>query len=694
MVVGCAEQYIMDDIVVSGCGKAGMISILHNTTQKEQVTLQSQHEVVIESIPSTSPELIVSPSLSSSELDGEGMIDVSGGRLLILQVDIVLANSPSLIFVRMVGGDLTIKTCSFVGPKGNAASNNVDSSSFLCDWETGFLKLMDATTTITVTQMSHLSQGAINMKNGKLTMETCTFHDNSPPSISFSSLRHNIRCSEEGEIEIESLSAGDGMETPSAWISATDCSLAAKEEISRSPFFVPTLSSSSTSKLSKDKTGFDVTIEGTTLIPCSLFLEVFEKKKDGTEGQQKQVPLTQELASHFNDTSIVVSLPLSSLSSFDDSLEWRGRLAFGNDQITASSFVIQLSAAGRRSQAVLENMKWWLPLVIVLSLLLVIVVVVVIICWRRRRIQKNPTTMEEMKESTQLQMEDEKMDIVTDNRIGVLSIQTCAPSESNADTTQLNAPKSSDGLHDFENVEEALPCCGDMKNTVYVSKDRTLYNALHSENKWDVRIRQAQLQLVKGLKEVEKKDRTAAILRALTAHNILFDSKENVCLKMNPDVTTHTHRPTWTQQTPPDQHTQQEQPEQGSTMGTNESKQIVAPQTERVNEGVRWLAPEVIENKPHINSGHGAVFSLGLILWEMETGSVPFGEQDAVNASRQIVTGVVPKLELVENAEMRELISQCLSLEPDDRPDFDTIESTLSLIPAGQSINPKEFVQS
>ncbi|KAK2961706.1 hypothetical protein BLNAU_3143 [Blattamonas nauphoetae] len=336
------------------------ISILHNTTQTEQVNILSDHEVVIESGPATSPELFVSPSLSSAELEGEGMVDVCGGRLWIHDVDILLSDFASLVFIRMVRGHLTIKSCSLTSTSPNL-SNSAD---LLCSWNGGAIVLDHTTTTITSSTLSELSFGAINMKGGSLTVETSAFHDNNPHSSSFPSLRQNIRCSGEGTLKIGSLSAGDGMETPSAWISVSDCSVTAKDDISRSPFFVPTLSSSSTSKLNKTENAFVLTINGTTLIPCSLVLEVFEKKKDGTDGLSKPFPLTEDSTSRFNDTSIVVSLPLSSLSSFDDSLEWRGRLGFGNDEITATSFLIQKNAADRRSQAVMENMKWWLPLVI------------------------------------------------------------------------------------------------------------------------------------------------------------------------------------------------------------------------------------------------------------------------------------------------------------------------------------------
>ncbi|KAK2963965.1 hypothetical protein BLNAU_1043 [Blattamonas nauphoetae] len=335
--------------IVEGLGISTLsILIIENTTQKEQVKIMSDHNVLIQSGPSTRPELFVSPSSASSELDGEGMIDVWGGRLRVHDVDVDLSDSPSLIFIRMVGGHLTIKSSSF-----STSSQLSHSEDSLCSWRGGAIVLDRSTTTITSTLLNGLSHGAIDMEGGSLKIETSSFHDNNPHSSSFPSLRRNIRCSEGGEIEIESLSGGDGMETPSAWISTSDCSLKAKETISRSPFFVPTLSSSSTSKLNEPQKTLSLIIKGTTLIPCSLFLEVFEKQKDGKDGQNVQIALSPPVCTMFTETELRLYLNLSSLSTLNTSLEWRGRLVFGAGQTTTSSFVVK-TAESESSKIVVD----------------------------------------------------------------------------------------------------------------------------------------------------------------------------------------------------------------------------------------------------------------------------------------------------------------------------------------------------
>ncbi|KAK2948044.1 hypothetical protein BLNAU_16991 [Blattamonas nauphoetae] len=96
------------------------------------------------------------------------------------------------------------------------------------------------------------------------------------------------------------------------------------------------------------------------------------------------------------------------------------------------------------------------------------------------------------------------------------------------------------------------------------------------------------------------------------------------------------------------------------------------------------MAPEQGKNT-EVNGKEVSVFRLGLVLYEMETGLVPFGETDAVNAHRQLETGIVPPLSKVSRPEMKDLILECLSLDPKRRPALSSIVSTLESI--GESPN-------
>ncbi|KAK2955439.1 hypothetical protein BLNAU_9667 [Blattamonas nauphoetae] len=669
--------------IVNGVGIASFsISIICNTTQTEQVRILSHHRVVIESGPSTKPELFVSPS---TKLEEEGMVDVSGGRLWIHQVDVVLSDSPSLIFIRMVEGHLSIETCSLVGPKGTPASTNIDSSTVLCAWTTGILNLVNSTTTITSTQMTRLSQGAITMKGGSLTIECGIFHDNSPLSTPFPSLRRNIRCSDGGEIEIGSLSGGDGMETPSAWLTVNDCALAAKESISRSPFFIPTLSSSSTSTLNKTSQAFDLTMEGTTLIPCSLFFEVFEKKKDGMEGQKVQIGLSEESTESFNETHIKISLPLSFMSTFEKSLEWRGRLVFGKNETTPSSFVIQKNSAERLAQAVKENMKWWIPLLISLVCLLLLIIVVVFICWRRRKQnkqRKNKTIKtEELDEDEAYRMElEQKMEETTPQKSvdHLIDLTDTRLSTHNSDPTSTSTPIE----HQYV---EVLGESGEVGVVDWMKAD-TLFDVLHRpEKKRTIEKKELSRKIVKGLIRVLGEHPTSEISTRFSPLWVLLN-KNMVQLRL---ATIPEGQQEGEQEIPNDTQHKKEGELADSFFGGR-----LSAVKSRTVEGQRWRAPELcrpLGEKIDVESA--LVFSLGLVLWEVWTGEVPWKEMDGANAGRQNEGGVQPNLKLVLDVEVRSLVEKCLSFDPKDRPSLKEVLSVLggteSVAPERETILPK-----
>ncbi|KAK2950290.1 hypothetical protein BLNAU_14782 [Blattamonas nauphoetae] len=654
------------------------VSIVHNTTQKEQVQIQSHHDILIESGPSTKPELFVSPSSSSSELEGEGMIEVVGGRLWLRDVDVVLTNSPSLIFIRMVGGHLTMETSSLT----STSTPMLNSDDVLCWWSGGAIVLEHATTTITSSTFSELSYGAINMKGGNLTIEGGIFHDNNPHFSSFPSLRHNIHCSGEGLLKIGSLSGGDGKaDRPHLWLSNEDCTLSGEDVNANAPFFIPTLSSSSTSLLNKTEHAFSLTMEGSTLIPCSLFLEVFEKKKDGSEGQAKQFPLTQESASHFNDTTIVMSLPVSSLSGLDKGLEWRGRLVYGLKKTTAS-FVIQKNSVDRAAQAMRENMKWWIPVLVSLVCLLLLIVMVVLICWRRRQQKKGDDTQELTAHEELAPMDAEKMDIVdNDPSLGAVRNNSAEGNEVHVISevgTNTKTFLNSGTAPNAHLCVEAIHCGGAFDTTT-VRKVDTLYNILHRQ---DTRVefsnRRLQRDLVEALKQLSAKEPMSELLTKLNPHNVMVSKEGRVSLKVKEDEA-KTDGQILTEQS-------------GFRPG-------VSGRTGNEQAGMRWEAPEVAkaretnaeggkgESRKEVNRIQASIFSLGLVLWEIETRCVPFGEMDAVNAARQLETGVHPNMLWVMNATLREALISCLSLNPSDRPSCDQILSVLDGLTGPPKIN-------
>ncbi|KAJ7549108.1 hypothetical protein O6H91_07G040200 [Diphasiastrum complanatum] len=61
----------------------------------------------------------------------------------------------------------------------------------------------------------------------------------------------------------------------------------------------------------------------------------------------------------------------------------------------------------------------------------------------------------------------------------------------------------------------------------------------------------------------------------------------------------------------------------------------------------RWMAPEMISHKPY--SRKVDVYSFGIILWELNTGLIPFEEMSAVQAAFAVVDKIVKELEQFED---------------------------------------------
>ncbi|VAH63433.1 unnamed protein product [Triticum turgidum subsp. durum] len=83
----------------------------------------------------------------------------------------------------------------------------------------------------------------------------------------------------------------------------------------------------------------------------------------------------------------------------------------------------------------------------------------------------------------------------------------------------------------------------------------------------------------------------------------------------------------------------------------------------------RWMAPEMMKHKPYGRKVD--VYSFGLILWEMLTGSVPYEDLTPFQAAFAVFDkNVRPAIPATCPAALRVLIEQCWALQADKRPEF------------------------
>ncbi|KAK2960757.1 hypothetical protein BLNAU_4154 [Blattamonas nauphoetae] len=646
-------------------------SLLDSTSLSSQMTIGSGMSVLIQNGTHSEPSLNI-PS-SAAESATSALIVVPSALLNIQNIDIVVDSSkPSFILIsasssRMILKDGLITIKSETGRSGNEMEE-------LCLWktglieliETGLIELIETGLNVTNNQFFNISQGVMRMKGGQVNIQGSIFTSNSPNHQNFPSARRNIVCSQGGTIHIGSLAAGDGTSLhPSAWISSEDCTVESAEVNAKSPFFIPTLSSDSTSKFDKKTKSFTLAIEGTILIPCSLFLKVIEIGKDGTEVNSTLIPLTQDSAASFAETRIAVTIHSSSMGSLDNSLEWRGRLVFGENQTTNNSFIVQKSSSGRLAQAVKDNMKWWIPLVVVLSCVLLALILVVVLLMRRRNSHKADKGKNNG-EQQELDQTDDQIDVLKDegnNDDNQHCLHTNGQRQLQGSPTHLE-PYS----QPLQNSNKVISVPAGQAAVVIVGEDQfglpkiedgfanaqdTLFNRLHGrEGETTLNIPQTRLGLVKAIEKLLFIRPNALALRNLSPHWVLFTPSNEVCFRLNNNELSHSPATIPTQS--------------GTQKETQEEK--------------RWSAPEEENRENEIDEGKVTVFRLGLILWEITTGQVPFSETDAVNAQRQLGIGIVPRMDLVEPAALSTLLSECLDLNPHSRPSLESVLSRLESI--------------
>ncbi|KAK2945759.1 hypothetical protein BLNAU_19315 [Blattamonas nauphoetae] len=626
------------------------IRINLNANLSSPVICLSQGILVIEKGTSTEPKLFVPSSATMGE---KGLIEITSGLIEFRDVDVIVESLLSS-FVLLFASDCSVvlKDGSIVG---KALPSNSQVDELVCEWETGVLQLSHSTTDITETVLSHLPQGAVSMKGGKLTIISSTFFDNSPDLESFPSVRQNVRCVEEGVVEVGSLHGGDGTgDHPSAWISATNCKVGGAEAKQESSFFIPTLSSaSSKSTFNKKEQTFTVRMEGKTLIPCDLFLEVFEVGKDKKEGKALLLPLSLESTTSFTETTVSLVVPQMSISSLSSSLELRGRLSFGQTK-TRESFVVRMSSSDKMAQSFVNSMKWWIPLVAGVLVTISLVIILVLCC--RRRQKKNEvdqTPKAELQEIDIEKMEMPDSDLIVHKTS--VRLMTNAGMEQ-TDTSTLN-PSSSTQNRTAQADGQTVVRCSETVDVRVVRQTHTLYQRLHPNTIQFHTKFGLQHRIVVGLSQLLKTKPHSTILTHLSPYAFLFDGEENLFLKADAEKRTGETADKQDPQQPLEMH------------------QHLANIEEKIREeeGLRWEAPEMEFSGKEHNAHKAAVFSLGLILWEVETGIVPFVEYDALNAQRQVRMGVKPPTQQIEDRKMRELILECLELNPQDRPLISTI---------------------
>ncbi|KAK2953837.1 hypothetical protein BLNAU_11240 [Blattamonas nauphoetae] len=192
---------------------------------------------------------------------------------------------------------------------------------------------------------------------------------------------------------------------------------------------------------------------------------------------------------------------------------------------------------------------------------------------------------------------------------------------------------------------DAIPLSGNADRLVTVDVDHTLFRALHEDKRilWK---RETELQIAKGLAHMAKSDMTKEVFGVLSSHLVVFNFEKELFLQIS-----------------------------------------------RLDESCQercWDTPDearisMIDGKEFSHDSEAvAVFRLGIIIWEIETGEIPFSSTISEDAedSPDFWTSFTQKVDIlkVENMEIGRVIRRCFEREPGARPTLSEVVSALAAI--------------
>ncbi|KAK2957162.1 hypothetical protein BLNAU_7993 [Blattamonas nauphoetae] len=561
------------------------------------------------------------------------------------------------------GSDFQMVGCTFNGPSQSPPSSSNDyedeNKSDLCAWKIGAISISNTKANFDGCRFLSLANGAVFIQNSNVSMEGTIFHDNTPHHTSFPSARRNIR-SVDGDVRIGSLSGGDGFESPSLWMSSENCVVHRNETPVEAAHFIPSLDGSKSSVVMSKNKSMSITLAGSLFIPCSLFLEVSETTSSKLNKTPFLVSLTPSTTLSFSESEMILTLSHSELNkTLNVDSELSGCLVFG-DGVRSSSFMLKKSLVDEKKARGAAMMKWLLPLICgVVVLGLVLVLVIVLLARRRRNEKKKKSegllTNQELNEGDIV-----KEEILPDHSLGTAAF-VFEETDKDLNVIKGKTLEQREGKDICDDNLPSAPSFGEevlvgMNEGVHVSsapKYVSLYEKLHENGTSTMtEKRKIVFQIVNALKDLAESQPAHVIFTRLSPHAILLNEKEEIRFDVH-----------------------------NTMRGREHVGKFTAEEASRRREDERrWLAPEADEkNEGEVDGPAASVFSLGLLLAEMDTGQVPFGEVDGINAHRMAGTGTRPNMEGM-NEDLETLILECLELNPSDRPDLNAVLATLNLI--------------
>ncbi|KAK2958258.1 hypothetical protein BLNAU_6745 [Blattamonas nauphoetae] len=589
----------------------------------------------------------------------------------------------------------------------------------ICSWAGGIIRLEECTTTISDSVFSAIKQGVLEIVGGTASINHCSFQANVIASTTYPSLQHNIACVG-GSLEVgegNSFTQTHSTDQVSMWISNTDCILTdhASHQLTH-PLFIPDLPAElvvtpfSNKTIPSSRQAATVSLSGQNLLPCNTSLIVF--LAESTTLNTLTIDLTSDtlpsgvtnLQHSGSDVTFLVDPKTASLKDG----EWMMSVAVDGECLKEYNlFSISLA----RKQRVVISVSIAIPISLLILLILLIILIVCCVVKRRR---------EESEEEKEPLLDGQRLSIQTEESGFSISHKSSAGSHIDY-SNEFEAPNNVSMMAAPSLVPLAalgvniVPVAGLSKTSAFCvscqgpeypfafgEQRRNMYSKIHGSIEQGA----SQTRSLKSYKSSQKsmKGRNPLRLGYVQAFSIVTSiaktfkflkekSTQNAKVSDSSDAVfppfTIRSVSTWSIIHYPDNsllvvlpaaYSQQlglaEQPDQdNSSVHTEFGSEAV--------DKCRWYAPEDKDNTnlDPDQCEKALVFSLGLVLFELLSGDVPFGELDATTARRRMQHGATPDLDLSIPESVRKGLTS--SKEEEKRAAESSIEAKFPHILAG-----------
>ncbi|KAK2952270.1 hypothetical protein BLNAU_12829 [Blattamonas nauphoetae] len=655
------------------------------------------------------------------------LVRVTEGELHVTDLTVSGFNFLAPLFSIADASIMTIEGSRIEGvqPEKQAKPSNADDD--VCSWETGLISAVSSTITVSSSHFSQVLEGVFSLKSSTLNLATTSFDKNVIDNSSFPSLQRNVHCTESTINLNEDVTVvqNSNAVSPSLWF-AGDCEVVSTtNEVPKFLFFNPTVKKPT-------KVGglspFAIQLTGTELIPCGLNLRIQKKastSEDSNAGEALDIPLpimpTKALENYkHNETSIEFAI-------YPNEMNWtlgEYEMVVKMKEEVIGVFDIFKHVNAKFTRKALNTLLW--ALIPSLIVLLIIAIIIIVCCCRSRNKKKNNDS--EMAEEQKTMLANQSSFNLQSSSDDVTNPLTAAGRQQSAAKARAFIPVGSVPLLVRDRAVAtggmtvfSVPCVvcdGSSFPFSYADCRQQLYGKIHSTDQKTEGSPEGIGVANQGFgvqAEAEKDGEKDLNKRILTAETgALIVKQVSGALKylveqgnkgtMCPD--TNKPYPPFNMNTLssrsillyPNNQVLIVLPESYARAAGLDCTNYSTMQSEKTNnqdtfEERRWYAPEIESDKTQLSvvkASQATVFSVGLVLFEILAGEIPFGEVDSLSAQRRIQSGAEPMWERAlsgatqamlqsDNAQTRqagqnaadsqltEICRACIQHSPDDR---------------------------